>query len=59
MNELKGIHHITAITSSAEKIYDFFTSVLSLRLVKKTVNQDLSKPIISFLQMIKAVPEPI
>lgn len=40
MNELKGIHHITAITSSAEKIYDFFTSVLSLRLVKKTVNQD-------------------
>lgn len=40
MNELKGIHHVTAITSSAEKIYDFFTSVLSLRLVKKTVNQD-------------------
>ncbi|MEG0474723.1 MAG: ring-cleaving dioxygenase [Carnobacterium sp.] len=40
MNELKGIHHVTAITSSAEQIYDFFTSVLSLRLVKKTVNQD-------------------
>lgn len=40
MNGLKGIHHVTAITSSAEKIYDFFTNVLSLRLVKKTVNQD-------------------
>lgn len=40
MNGLKGIHHVTAITSSAEKIYDFFTTVLSLRLVKKTVNQD-------------------
>ncbi len=40
MNELKGIHHITAITSSAEKIYDFFTYTLGLRLVKKTVNQD-------------------
>lgn len=40
MNELKGIHHITAITSSAEKIYEFFTYVLGLRLVKKTVNQD-------------------
>ncbi|MDY0277121.1 MAG: VOC family protein [Acholeplasma sp.] len=39
-NELKGIHHVTAITSSAEKIYDFFTNVLGLRLVKKTVNQD-------------------
>ncbi|KAB7668447.1 ring-cleaving dioxygenase [Bacillus sp. B1-b2] len=40
MNELKGLHHITAITSSAEKIYQFFTYVLGLRLVKKTVNQD-------------------
>ncbi|WLV25369.1 ring-cleaving dioxygenase [Aciduricibacillus chroicocephali] len=40
MAELKGIHHVTAITSSAEKIYDFFTNVLGLRLVKKTVNQD-------------------
>ncbi|MGN1402176.1 MAG: ring-cleaving dioxygenase [Bacillus sp. (in: firmicutes)] len=40
MNHLKGIHHITAITSSAEKNYHFFTYVLGMRLVKKTVNQD-------------------
>lgn len=40
MDALKGLHHVTAITSSAEKIYDFFTYVLGLRLVKKTVNQD-------------------
>lgn len=40
MNQLKGLHHVTAITSSAEKIYEFFTYVLGLRLVKKTVNQD-------------------
>lgn len=40
MNELKGLHHVTAITSSAEKIYEFFTYTLGLRLVKKTVNQD-------------------
>lgn len=40
MNQLKGIHHVTAITSSAEKIYEFFTYVLGMRLVKKTVNQD-------------------
>ncbi|WP_010098868.1 ring-cleaving dioxygenase [Ornithinibacillus scapharcae] len=40
MNQLKGVHHITAITSSAEKIYEFYTYVLGLRLVKKTVNQD-------------------
>jgi glyoxalase family protein len=40
MNPLKGIHHVTAITSSAEKNYEFFTHILGLRLVKKTVNQD-------------------
>ena len=40
MNELKGLHHVTAITSSAEKIYQFFTYILGMRLVKKTVNQD-------------------
>ncbi len=40
MNGLKGMHHITAITSSAEKNYEFFTYVLGMRLVKKTVNQD-------------------
>lgn len=40
MNALKGIHHVTAITSSAEKIYEFFTNILGMRLVKKTVNQD-------------------
>lgn len=40
MKPLQGIHHVTAITSSAEKIYDFFTHILGLRLVKKTINQD-------------------
>src|SRR5690554_751073 len=37
---LGGMHHVTAITSSAKKIYDFYTNVLGLRLVKKTINQD-------------------
>src|SRR5690554_1409797 len=40
MTQLRGMHHVTAITSSAEKIYDFYTNVLGLRLVKKTINQD-------------------
>ena len=40
LKPLKGIHHVTAITSSAEKIYHFFTYILGLRLVKKTINQD-------------------
>ena len=40
MKQLTGIHHVTAITSSAEKNYEFFTYTLGMRLVKKTVNQD-------------------
>ena len=35
-----GIHHITAITGDAPRNVDFYTRVLGLRLVKKTVNQD-------------------
>src|SRR5215218_1289321 len=37
---LEGIHHITAITGDAPGNVDFYTRVLGLRLVKKTVNQD-------------------
>lgn len=39
-NELIGIHHVTAITDDAVRNYEFFTEVLGMRLVKKTVNQD-------------------
>ncbi|MCE5038795.1 ring-cleaving dioxygenase MhqE [Staphylococcus auricularis] len=39
-NQLKGIHHVTAMTDDAERNYKFFTEVLGMRLVKKTVNQD-------------------
>jgi glyoxalase family protein len=38
--QLEGIHHITAITGDAQRNLDFYTRVLGLRLVKKTVNQD-------------------
>jgi glyoxalase family protein len=37
---LEGIHHITAITGDAKRNVDFYTRVLGLRMVKKTVNQD-------------------
>src|SRR2546429_5814341 len=37
---LEGIHHVTAITGDAPGNVDFYTRVLGLRLVKKTVNQD-------------------
>ena len=38
--QLEGIHHITAITGDAPGNVDFYTRVLGLRLVAKTVNQD-------------------
>ncbi len=38
--ELLGLHHVTAMTDSAERNYKIITDVLSMRLVKKTVNQD-------------------
>ena len=36
----RGLHHITAITSDASSAVNFYTRVLGLRLVKKTVNFD-------------------
>ncbi|MFL5740311.1 MAG: ring-cleaving dioxygenase [Flavisolibacter sp.] len=37
---ITGIHHVTAIASNAQKNLDFYTGILGLRLVKKTVNFD-------------------
>lgn len=37
---ITGIHHVTAIASNAQENIDFYTGVLGLRLVKKTVNFD-------------------
>ena len=40
MKPLSGLHHITAIAGDAQQNFDFYTRVLGLRLVKKTVNFD-------------------
>ncbi|MEO6230150.1 MAG: ring-cleaving dioxygenase [Ferruginibacter sp.] len=39
-NKILGLHHITAIAGNAKRNYDFYTKVLGLRMVKKTVNFD-------------------
>ena len=39
-NRILGLHHITAIAGNAQRNYNFYTKVLGLRLVKKTVNFD-------------------
>ncbi|MEJ7618736.1 MAG: VOC family protein [Pyrinomonadaceae bacterium] len=38
--QLTGLHHVTAVTAHAAENLRFYTEVLGLRLVKKTVNQD-------------------
>lgn len=38
--KFKGIHHVSAITANAQQNFAFYTTVLGLRLIKKTVNQD-------------------
>lgn len=37
---LIGLHHVSALTANAPRNVDFYTRVLGMRLVKKTVNQD-------------------
>ena len=37
---LLGLHHITAITATAQANVDFYSGTLGMRLVKRTVNQD-------------------
>ena len=37
---LTGIHHVTAVTAKVGDNLEFYTDVLGLRLVKKSVNQD-------------------
>lgn len=39
-NTILGLHHITAITGNAKRNYDFYTKILGLRFLKKTVNFD-------------------
>ncbi|MBM7653296.1 ring-cleaving dioxygenase [Neobacillus cucumis] len=38
--QLLGLHHVSILTGKAEKNYEFYTKILGMRLVKKTVNQD-------------------
>ena len=37
---IRGLHHITLVCSDAKRTVDFYTRVLGLRLIKKTVNFD-------------------
>ena len=40
MSDITGIHHVTAICGDAQENLDFYTGVMGMRLVKRSVNQD-------------------
>lgn len=40
MKAIQGLHHVTAIVADAQRTVDFYTQVLGLRFVKRTVNFD-------------------
>ncbi|KOS05672.1 diguanylate cyclase [Flavobacterium akiainvivens] len=39
-NRILGIHHITAIAGDAKRNFNFYSNILGLRFIKKTVNFD-------------------
>jgi glyoxalase family protein len=40
MHTVSGLHHVTAIAGPAQENLDFYSGVLGMRLVKRSVNQD-------------------
>ena len=41
MTQITGIHHVTCIAGDPQENLDFYTGVLGMRMVKKSVNQDV------------------
>lgn len=41
VGSIPGIHHVTCITGNVQKCVDFYVSVLGLRFIKKSINQDM------------------
>ncbi|HUF25663.1 MAG TPA: ring-cleaving dioxygenase [Gemmatimonadaceae bacterium] len=40
MTAVNGLHHVTAIAGDAQENLDFYTGILGMRMVKRSVNQD-------------------
>ena len=43
IKDILGLHHVTSMATDANENNDFFTKILGLRRVKKTVNFDASE----------------
>ncbi len=53
---LLGLHHVSILTGKAEQNYHFFTKIMGMRLIKKTVNQDNTESYHLFYGDAKANP---
>jgi glyoxalase family protein len=40
MSDITGLHHVTAVAGDAQENLDFYTGIMGMRLVKRSVNQD-------------------
>jgi len=40
LTPILGLHHISIVSANAQRTIDFYTTVLGLRFIKKTVNFD-------------------
>ena len=40
MRRLGGVHHVSAVSAHIDRSHDFYTQVLGMRPVIRTVNQD-------------------
>ena len=41
MTSVHGLHHVTCIAGEPQETLNFYTGVMGMRLVKRTVNQDV------------------
>ncbi len=55
---IPGIHHVTAIATDPQSNFDFYSGVLGLRLVKKTVNFDDPQTYHLYFGDAKGAPAP-
>jgi catechol 2,3-dioxygenase-like lactoylglutathione lyase family enzyme len=53
-----GLHHVTAISGDIRRTHDFYTRLLGMRLVKRTVNFDDPSPRTSISATRPACPAP-
>lgn len=54
--KLLGLHHVSILTGKVEKNFHFYTKILGMRLVKKTVNQDNTESYHLFYADAKGTP---